>query len=132
MLRALLGVNEELTVSRVVELISKMPGVAACACIHGPNAVSRGASTGAAQDFQQQAAELARTIQSLAPLIGITGAETFSVNTSERLMTFSFHQPVALGVLHQDGEPAAGLRDKITLLGREISRMAIKAGGRIS
>lgn len=132
MLRALLGVNEDLTVSRVVELVSKMPGVAACACIHGPDAVSRGASTGAAHDFQQQAAELARNIHALAPLIGIAGAETFSVNTSERLMTFSFHQPVALGVLHDGGEPAAGLRDKITLLGREISRMAIKAGGRIS
>jgi hypothetical protein len=132
MLRALLGVNENLTVGRVVDLISRIPGVAACSCVNGTSAISHGGSSQTAQDFQRQAGDLARNIQALAPLIGITGAETFSINTSDRLMTFSFHAPIALGVLHQDNDLASGLRDKITLVGRELARMISKTGGHIA
>jgi hypothetical protein len=132
MLRALLGVNEDLNVGRVVDLISRIPGVAACSCVNGSSAVSYGGSSQTAQDFQRQAGDLARNIQALAPLIGITGAETFSINTSDRLMTFSFHPPIALGVLHQDDDLASGLRDKITLVGRELARMISKTGGHIA
>lgn len=126
MLRALLGVNENLTADRVVELISKLPGIAACSCVHGSTVVSHGDSSFVAADFKRQSADLSRSIKALAPLIGIADAETFSINTNERLMTFSFHPPVALGVLHQDNDLASGLRDKITLVGRELSRMVMK------
>lgn len=132
MLRALLGVSENLTVGRVVELISQLPGIAACSCVNGSSTVSHGGSSQTAQDFQRQAAELARSIHALAPLIGISGAETFSINTNERLMTFAFHPPIALGVLHEDNDLAAGLRDKITLVSRELSRMVAKTGGHIA
>lgn len=131
MLRALLGVNENLTTGRVVEIMSKLPGIAACACINGTSAVAHGGSSRSAQDFQRQAGDLARSIQTLAPLIGIAGAETFSINTNDRLMTFSFHAPIALGVLHEENDLAAGLRDKITLVGRELARMVAKTGGHI-
>ena len=119
-------------VDRVVDLVSRIPGVAACACVNGTNTVAHGGGSQTAQDFQRQAADLARSIHALAPLIGISGAETFSINTNDRLMTFSFHPPVALGVLHQDNDLAAGLRDKITLVGRELARLVSKAGGHIS
>lgn len=132
MLRALLGVNENLTVTRVVDLVSSIPGIAACSCVNGTSSVSRGGSSQTAQDFQRQAPDLARNIHALAPLIGISGAETFSINTADRLITFSFHPPIALGVLHEEGEPAAGLRDKITLISRELARMVAKTGGHIA
>ena len=128
MLRALLGVNENLTTDRVIELVSKLPGIAACSCVHGSTIVSHGDSSQVAEDFKRQAADLSRSIKALAPLIGIADAEIFSINTNERLMTFSFHPPVALGVLHQDNDLASGLRDKITLVGRELSRMVGKDG----
>lgn len=132
MLRALLGVNETLTVDRVVDLISRIPGVAACACVNGTRTVAHGGPNPAAEDFKTKAPDLARNVQALAPLIGIGEAETFSINTNDRLMTFSFHSPIALGVLHQDSDLAAGLRDKITLVGRELSRMVAKSGGHIA
>lgn len=132
MLRALLGVNENLSVNRVVDLVSRIPGIAACSCVNGVSAVSHGGTSQTAQDFQRQAGDLARSIHALAPLIGISGAETFSINTNDRLMTFSFHPPIALGVLHEEIDLAAGLRDKITLVGRELSRMVAKSGGHIS
>ena len=65
-------------------------------------------------------------------MIGIAGAETFSINTNDRLMTFSFHDPIAIGVLHQDSDLDAGLRDKITLVGRELARLVTKNGGHLS
>jgi hypothetical protein len=132
MLRALLGVNEHLTVGRVIEIMARIPGVAACSCVSGSNAIAQGGSSGSAQDFQRQSAELARSVQALAPMIGIAGAETFSINTNDRLMTFSFHDPIAIGVLHQDSDLAAGLRDKITLVGRELARLVTKNGGPLS
>ena len=58
----------------------------------------------------------------LAPLIGIDGAETFTLNARGRLLTFCFPGDVTVGVLH-DGEPGNGLRDKITLVSRELARM---------
>jgi hypothetical protein len=114
-----------------VELVSKLPGVTACACIHGGRVIGAGNATGAAQDFQKQAADLSKSVQALIPLIGIEGAETFSLNTGERLITFAYHAPLAFGVLHQDQEPAAGLRDKITLVSRELSRMWSRSGARV-
>lgn len=132
MLRALLGVNEHLTAARVVEIMAAIPGVAACSCVSESGNISQGGSAAVAQDFQKQAGELARSVQALAPMIGISGAETFSINTDDRLMTFSFHSPIAIGVLHQDVDLAAGLRDKITLVGRELSKLVAKNGGRVS
>jgi hypothetical protein len=63
-------------------------------------------------------------LRTLAPLIGIEGAETFTMNSGDRLMTFCFPEGSILGVLH-DAEPTLGLRDKITLIARELSRMII-------
>ncbi|HYF33841.1 MAG TPA: hypothetical protein VD994_01015, partial [Prosthecobacter sp.] len=75
-----------------------------------------------AREFQKQAADLAHHLRSLGPLIGIDGAETFTLNAGDRLMTFCFPEGATLGVLH-DAEPTLGLRDKITLIARELSRM---------
>jgi hypothetical protein len=58
----------------------------------------------------------------LAPMIGIDGAETFTLNAGGRLLTFCFPGNTTVGVLH-DTEPSNGLRDKITLIARELARM---------
>lgn len=130
MLRALLGVNEPVNAERAVEIVARMPGVAACACVHGARVISHGSQTAEARDFQERAGDLARHIQGLIPLIGIEGAETFSLNTNERMITFAFHAPLAFGVLHESQEPAAGLCDKVTLVSRELSRLWSKSGAR--
>ena len=49
-------------------------------------------------------------------------SETFTLNARGRLLTFCFPGDVTVGVLH-DGEPGNGLRDKITLVSRELARM---------
>ncbi len=124
MLRALLDTDSDLTPQRVVELACGLPGIAACVCLReGGTAISHaGAHKPQAREFQKQASQLAQHLRALAPLIGIDGAETFTMNSGDRLMTFCFPEGAILGVLH-DAEPTLGLRDKITLIARELSRM---------
>lgn len=123
LLRALLNTDSDLTPQRVVEMTCALPGIAACVCIQGNQAISHiGAHKPQAREFQRQATELAQHLRTLAPLIGIEGAETFTMNSGDRLMTFCFPERAILGVLH-DAEPTLGLRDKITLIARELSRM---------
>jgi len=122
-LRALLDTDSDLTAQRVVELTCGLPGIAACVCIHNGQAISHaGAHKPQAREFQKQASSLAQHLRTLAPLIGIADAETFTMNSGDRLMTFCFPDGAILGVLH-DAEPTLGLRDKITLIARELSRM---------
>lgn len=123
LLRALLGTEENLTAPRVVELLAAQPGLSACVCLHGAHVLSHAdKSTPDAAEFQRQAPEIARQLRGLAPLIGIDGAETFTLNAGGRLLTFCFPAGTTVGVLHVT-EPSNGLRDKITLIARELSRM---------
>lgn len=123
LLRALLGVEENLNASRVVELLATLPGLCACVCLRGSSVLSHAnPSVPDAASFPQQAGDIARQLRGLAPLIGIEGAETFTLNARGRLLTFCFPGDVTVGVLH-DGEPGHGLRDKITLVSRELARM---------
>lgn len=122
-LRALLGTDEELTPQRIVEMTCALPGIAACVCLHGERAISHaGAHKPQAREFQKQATGLSHHLRSLAPLIGIEGAETFTLTSGDRLMTFCFPEKIILAILH-DAAPSLGLRDKITLIARELSRM---------
>lgn len=123
LLRALLGVEDTLDASRVVQLLATLPGLSACICLSGSSVLSHAdPSAPEAATFQQQAPDIARQLRGLAPLIGIEGAETFTLNAGGRLLTFCFPGEVTVGVLHQ-GEPGTGLRDKITLVARELARL---------
>jgi hypothetical protein len=123
LLRALLGTEEKLTAPRVVELLALQPGLSACVCLHGSHVLSHAdLSKEDAVEFQRQAPDIARQLRGLAPLIGIEGAETFTLNAGGRLLTFCFPGESIIGVLHDD-EPSTGMRDKITLIARELARM---------
>lgn len=123
LLRALLGTEENLSAPRVVELLASQAGLSACVCLHGSHVLSHAdRSKPDAAEFQRQAPEIARQLRGLAPLIGIDGAETFTLNAGGRLLTFCFPSSATVAVLH-DNEPSTGLRDKITLIARELARM---------
>lgn len=123
LLRALLGTEENLAAPRVVELLATQPGLSACVCLHGAHVLSHGcAGKSDAAEFQRQAPEIAKQLRALAPLIGIEGAETFTLNAGGRLLTFCFPGSTIVAVLH-DAEPSNGLRDKITLISRELARL---------
>ncbi|MDP1588486.1 MAG: hypothetical protein Q8M07_12120 [Prosthecobacter sp.] len=123
LLRALLGTEEKLSAPRVVELLATQSGLSAWVCLHGAHVLSHADSSKPdAADFQRQAPDIARQLRGLAPLIGIEGAETFTLNAGGRLLTFCFPGTTTVAVLHEH-EPSTGLRDKITLIARELARM---------
>lgn len=122
LLRALLGVSEKLSAERVVEMTSRLHGVCACALVRGLKTINHGDGSQAAHDFTTKAAEIANSIQTIAGLTGIA-AETLNITTGDRLITFCFQNGLTLGVLHTDREPPSGLREKITLLSRELAAM---------
>jgi hypothetical protein len=126
LLRALLGVADVLEPERVVRLTAELPGVTACICVQHGKAITHGNGEPAAFDFQQQAIDLARGVQSLSTVVGIQGAETFSINSKERLVTFSLVDGMAFGVLHTSRTPVSGLREKITLIAREVAKLLQK------
>lgn len=123
MIRALLGVSEKLNRQAVLEHIAKLPGVAACAWVRGGKIVAEGDGSKAAQDFRQQATDIATSMRTLARLTGLE-AETLSIAVGDRLLTFCLQQDQSLGVLHTSMEPPSGLREKITLLSRELAQMS--------
>lgn len=122
-LRALLDSDEDLDIQRVLDLTTALPGIAACALIRNDNVFASSSSKGAeAKAFRTQAADVAKNLRALAPLIGIADAETFTLNTDTRLITLCFPGAVTLAVLH-DREPTLGQRDKLTLIARQLERL---------
>jgi len=122
LLRAIFGVSTSLTAERIVHLTSRLPGVVACAAIRGLKMIAHGDDSASSQDFRSRAAEIATSIQTVAGLAGIK-AETLSITAGDRLITFCFQDQLTFGVLHADAEPPAGLREKITLLSRELAAL---------
>lgn len=122
LLRAIFGVSTSLSAERIVHLTSRLPGVVACAAIRGLKMIAHGDDSASSQDFRSRAAEIATSIQTVAGLAGIK-AETLSITAGDRLITFCFQDQLTFGVLHSDAEPPAGLREKITLLSRELAAL---------
>ncbi len=122
-LRALLDTDAELCSPKVVELVCRLPGIAACVYLHSKGVVSHiDAQKPQAYEFQKQATELATHLRSLAPLIGMKDNETFMIQSGERIMTFCFPGDTIFAVLH-DREPTLSQRDKITLIAREMVKL---------
>lgn len=124
LLRALLGHTGRLDAGQVVKLTAQLPGIIACVNVRQGQVHGQAEASKPAQEFREQAADISRSMRTLAGVIGID-AETLSIAAGERTITFCFQPDNAFGVLHQDSEPASGLREKITLLGREIARLPI-------
>jgi predicted regulator of Ras-like GTPase activity (Roadblock/LC7/MglB family) len=126
LLRALLDSDDSLDLPRVIQLVSTLPGIAAAALINEGKVIGSSSSKAAdARSFREQAPGVAASLRTLAPLIGIGESETFTLNTDSRLITLCLPGgECALAVLH-DREPTQGLRDKLTLIARQLMAMAV-------
>lgn len=121
MLRALLGVAGPLDRQGAVHALAQQPGVHSCFVAHSDQVAKAGASTPSSADFQNQAGELAKGARALAAVFGMSPGEPFGLSFKGQHVSFAFHGPVEVGVLHQPGEPAPGLREKLGGIAKELA-----------
>lgn len=123
LLRVLLGSEaEDFDAEAVVKLTTSQPGVAAAVCFHdGRPVATSGNGSPEAENFLRQAQRMHDHVQPLVALTGIEGTETVSVKSDRHMVTFSLQGQVTLGVLHDPLQQEASLREKVTLIARELT-----------
>ena len=124
LLRALLGTQEELDTATIIRLTASQPGVAAVFCLQdGRTVASSGNGSTEAENFLRQAQRIHEHVQPLVSLAGIDDTETFSMKSDHQRVTFSLQGNVTLGVLHDPRHEEPALREKVTLIGRELNSL---------
>lgn len=122
LLTVLLGSSDAEDVGTFVHLTRQLPGVAAAVCLHqGKTLASEGDGSTGAERFLREAAANAQLLPSLAALTGIEDSDTLHVQSGHGEATFCLHDEVVFAVLHNPEKREATLREKITLLGRELA-----------
>lgn len=122
LLRVLLGSQGDLDAEAVVRLTNSQPGVAAAVCFVGGRPVaSSGNGSPEAEHFLRQAERIHTHVQPLVALTGIADTETFSMKSDHHVVTFSFQGELTLGVLHDPLQQESTLREKVTLIARELT-----------
>lgn len=125
LLRVLLGSQEEeFDADAVVRLTTSQPGVAAAVCfVSGKPVSTSGNGSPEAEHFLRQAERMHEHVQPLVALTGIDDTETVSVKSDRHVVTFSLQGKVTLGVLHDPQQQEATLREKVTLIARELTSL---------
>lgn len=123
LLRVLLGSEaEDIDAEAVVRLTTSQPGVAAAVCFYdGRPVATSGNGSPEAENFLRQAQRMHDHVQPLVALTGIEDTETVSVKSDRHMVTFSLQKQVTLGVLHDPLQQEATLREKVTLIARELT-----------
>lgn len=120
-LRALFMTGGTLDAKRVVELCEEMPGIKAC-CLLSENGQIQ-ASTINAQEFSRHSQGMVTGLASLSVGLGVENSRSFTMRTDSGAITFFKAQPIYLGVQHSDADFQPGVREKLTLISRELARM---------
>jgi hypothetical protein len=123
LLRVLLGSQEEaFDAEDVIRLTTAQPGVAAAVCFHEGKAVaSSGNGSSEATNFLRQAQKMIDHVEPLVAMTGIDDTETISLKNDQHVITFSLQGAVTLAVLHDPHQQEPTLREKVTLIARELT-----------
>lgn len=123
LLRVLLGTQEQaFDADAVIRLTTAQPGVAAAVCfLEGRQVATSGNGSLEAANFLRQAQRMLDHVQPLVALTGIEDTETVSVKSDRHVVTFSLQGPVTLAVLHDPLRQEPTLREKVTLIARELT-----------
>jgi hypothetical protein len=122
LLTVLLGSPEATDVASVVRLTRNLPGVAAAVCVkEGLSVAEAGDHSPDAQRFLRDAPRKVSGLTALASLTGIEDAETLHIQSGPVEATFCLQGTVTFAVLHDPRRREPMLKEKITLLGRELA-----------
>jgi hypothetical protein len=123
LLRVLLGSQEEaFDANAVIRLTTGQPGVAAAVCFQdGKPVASSGNGSPEGENFLRQAQRMIEHVLPLVELTGIEDTETVSMKSDRHVITFSLQGRVTLAVLHDPQQQEPTLREKVTLIARELT-----------
>jgi hypothetical protein len=122
LLTVLLGSPEATDAAAIVKLACQLPGVSAVLCVnHGKSIAEAGDGSADAQRFLRDAPQKISGVCALASLTGIDDAETLHIRSGQVEATFCLQGPVTFAVLHDPARREPALKEKITLLGRELA-----------
>lgn len=128
LLRVLLSTEDDLELEDVIRLTGALPGVSAAVCLQ-EGAIMGYASNGTseAENFIRQATQIYGHLQPLIQLTGIMDTETLSMKSDQLMASFSLQGELVLGVLHDPGKNEPTLRERITLIARELKSVVSAA-----
>jgi hypothetical protein len=122
LLTVLLGSPDATDVVTIVRLTQQLPGVAAVLCVEeGRSIAEAGDGSAEARRFLQDAPRKISGLTALASLTGIEDAETLHIQSGQVEATFCLQGEITFAVLHDPRRREAMLKEKITLLGRELA-----------
>jgi hypothetical protein len=121
-LRALLMTSGHLDAQRIISLCDEMPGVDAC-CLLSENG-SLQASSINSREFADKAQRMVAGLVSVSEGLGVADSNDFSLQTPKGNITFFKATPIYLGVQHSEPSFQPGVREKLTLISRELSLMS--------
>ena len=121
LLRVLLSTEDDLELADVIRLTGALPGVSAAVCLDDGEMVGFASNhTQEAENFIAQATQIYSHLQPLIQLTGIMDTETLSMKSDHLMASFSLQGELVLGVLHDPGKNEPTLRERITLIAREL------------
>lgn len=121
LLRVLLSTEDDLELEDVIRLTGALPGVSAAVCLQDGTIMGHASNgTSEAENFIRQATQIYGHLQPLIQLTGIMDTETLSMKSDQLMASFSLQGDLVLGVLHDPGKNEPTLRERITLIAREL------------
>ncbi|CAN5157698.1 hypothetical protein BH23VER1_BH23VER1_23180 [soil metagenome] len=132
-LRAVFATDEPVTPQRAVELSAQLPGIAACLFLDGSDdgAIVGGNLDDKSGQALRNAPELYRNVRALAQMMGVgEDATTFTIRTGGGILSFFTEDDACLGIVHASGGFQPGVREKLTLVARELGAMTTSAAAR--
>ena len=120
-LRAVFGTSEAFTLQRVADLTTELSGVESC-FVFSPLGSAQ-APQKDARSRQEQADSILRGVRELARITGVENAETFTMHTGHGMVSVFMHGDACLTIRHQRGDFEPGVREKLILVVRGVSRL---------
>jgi predicted regulator of Ras-like GTPase activity (Roadblock/LC7/MglB family) len=118
-------VEEELDAGKIVRLISRLPGIRACMVMlnDGQELAGNFSEDEGAAGLSAMAPPFYRRVASFARELELGELKTCSIYTDERLISFFKSGDVCLTILHSGRGFLPGVREKLTVVTRELSRV---------
>lgn len=120
-LRAIFSTSESFTLSKVARKIVGIPGIDACS-LSTPGKLVQ-ASRREEHRIGNEAREMVSTLRNLAKLTGLPEARTFTLQTDRGVVSLFIEGECCVLVNHESSAFAPGVREKLILIARCISRL---------